>query len=161
MLIRPSAQSRRKASHTRLADLSPRTDEPEHTHSTQPEGNSFRSVVLLFFLIVIVMGILGGLLLLNNRQMTIEAATESAEKSEETILIEKVRELIELPANEIPTIATVSDRSKLAGYTFFENAQDGDKILIYTQAGKAIIYRPSTHIVINSAPIDFEIDSTL
>ena len=77
-----------------------------------------------------------------------------ASKLEKTELVVKTSQLIELPKNEEPTIATVKDVSKLQSQTFFKNAQNGDKVLIYTQAKRAILYRPSTDKVIESAPVN-------
>lgn len=69
-------------------------------------------------------------------------------------LISQVGKLIILPENEQPTIATVSDLSKLAGQPFFAKAEVGDKVLIYQQAKKAILFRPSTNQIIELAPLN-------
>lgn len=69
-------------------------------------------------------------------------------------LVDKVGRLVELPAGEQPTIATVSDVSKLSNQNFFANAKNGDKVLIYSKAKKAILYRPSTDKLINVAPLN-------
>lgn len=68
--------------------------------------------------------------------------------------IERVGELTELPTGETPTVATVNDLSQLEGQTFFENAQIGDKVLIYQKARRAILYRPGTHKVIEIGPVN-------
>ena len=69
-------------------------------------------------------------------------------------LIAKVGQLVLLPTDENPTIATVTDLSKLQGQPFFEQAQVGDKVLIYTNAKKAILYRPAQNKIIEIAPIN-------
>lgn len=76
-----------------------------------------------------------------------------ASKLEKEELVAKTSKLIELPKNEEPTIATVKDVSKLQNQAFFKNAQNGDKVLIYTQAKRAVLYRESTNKVIESAPV--------
>lgn len=57
---------------------------------------------------------------------------------------------IDLPQNENPTIATVIDGDKFGAKHFFSKAKGGDKVLIYTQANLAILYRPATHKIVES-----------
>lgn len=75
-------------------------------------------------------------------------------QKEVNALIAQVGKLIILPQNEIPTVATVSDPEKLKGQAFFINALQGDKVLIYSTAKKAILYRPSAKKIIEVAPIN-------
>lgn len=67
-------------------------------------------------------------------------------------IVTSVGKLMELPAEE-PTVATVSDAQKLKDQQFFVLARDGDVVLIYSQAKKAILYRPSVNKIIDVAPI--------
>lgn len=73
---------------------------------------------------------------------------------------QKVKKLIELPSKEKPTLATVTDKKKLADQPFFKNAENGDKILIFAESKKAIIYRPSEDKIINVGPIAITADET-
>lgn len=68
-------------------------------------------------------------------------------------LVSKIGKLIELP-QEQPTVATVTDVEKLRDQPFFANAQNGDKVLIFTNAKKAILYRPSANLIIDVAPVN-------
>jgi hypothetical protein len=61
-----------------------------------------------------------------------------------------IGKFMELPKGEKPTLATVTDRAKLKGQEFFANAENGDKLLVYSKAGKAILYRPSTGKIIEA-----------
>lgn len=75
-------------------------------------------------------------------------------------IVEKVGKLIELPADEAPTVATVSDKEKLKEQVFFSKSKNGDKVLIFTQARKAILYRPDTNKIIEVAPINLGASET-
>jgi hypothetical protein len=71
-------------------------------------------------------------------------------------LIKRVGALMQLPSDETPTIANVTDASKAKEQSaFFNNAQNGDKVLMYVKAGEAILYRPSTNKIILVAPLTF------
>jgi hypothetical protein len=74
--------------------------------------------------------------------------------SEVREITDEVGAFLELPADEVPTLATVTDKGKLANEAFFSAAENGDKILIYQKSRKAIIYRPSTGKLVNVAILD-------
>lgn len=64
--------------------------------------------------------------------------------SEEISLLNQLDKIVVLPSDEIPTIATVSDANKVKNQSFFARAENGDKVIVYTQAKKAILFRPSS-----------------
>lgn len=66
-----------------------------------------------------------------------------------TDLTKTIGAFMELPVDETPTLATVTDKEKLAGQPFFQKAENGDKVLIYTSNGRAILYRPSTKKIVD------------
>jgi hypothetical protein len=68
-------------------------------------------------------------------------------------VVADVGKLIVLPANETPTIATVSDLTPLKSQPFFANAAVGDQVLIYTTARKVILWRPAENKIIEVAPL--------
>lgn len=82
---------------------------------------------------------------------TLKSKQASSETDTQSV-IRKVGALTNLPAEE-PTVATVTDIQKLRTQAFFANAQNGDRVLIFTKTKKAIIYRPSTNKIIEIAPI--------
>lgn len=68
-------------------------------------------------------------------------------------LIELIGKLVVLPSDETPTIGTVTDRSQLPNQFLFKSAENGDKILVYTNAKKAILYRPSLNKIVEMSPV--------
>ena len=74
-------------------------------------------------------------------------------KKENENVLKKVENLTIVPPNEIPEIATVADITKLSGQTFFANAKNGDKVLIYRKAKRVIIYRPEGNKIIDTGPL--------
>lgn len=77
----------------------------------------------------------------------------AATQQEVERLVQQVGRLIVLPPNEKPTVATVADPSKLVDQPFFANAKKGDKVLIYTEAKKAILYSQSQDKIVEVAPV--------
>lgn len=54
---------------------------------------------------------------------------------------------------DTPEIATITDKSKLAGQTFFDKAENGDYIVVFPNSKVALIYREKTDQIINSGPV--------
>ncbi|HEX3095633.1 MAG TPA: hypothetical protein VHQ20_00755 [Patescibacteria group bacterium] len=125
------------------------------------QGINRRWVIIIVASAVVLLLIFGALLWRSQHQLnkvkkdlqTQQNTPASKAASETKDLVAKVGKLIILPANEEPTIATVTDLDKLKGQAFFDKAQLGDKVLIYTQAQKAILYRPETNQIIELAPL--------
>ncbi|MCL4354580.1 LytR C-terminal domain-containing protein [Patescibacteria group bacterium] len=82
-----------------------------------------------------------------------------AGKAEIQALLTKVGSLMILPSGEVPTVATVSDKKKLANQAFFKNAENDDKVLIYSRAQKAILYRPSINKIIEVASVNLNMSN--
>ncbi len=73
-------------------------------------------------------------------------------KEEVELVAEKVARLMVLPEGQV-TLATVTDAEKLASDNFFKSAKNGDKVLIYRDSGKAILYRPETDKIVDVAMV--------
>ena len=81
-------------------------------------------------------------------------AAQIADSKEIEELTQTIGKFMELPEGETPTLATVTDKEKLADQTFFLKAENGDKVLIYSQSGKAILYRPSTGKIVDVTSVN-------
>jgi hypothetical protein len=60
----------------------------------------------------------------------------------------------ELPTDEEPSFAILSDVTQLQTQKFFTNAQNGDVLLIYTKNNKALIWRPQEKRLIEVASLN-------
>jgi hypothetical protein len=65
----------------------------------------------------------------------------------------QVAQLMQLPTDETPNVASVADKSKVANQPFFKNVENGDVLLVYTKNMEAILYRPSINKIIQVGPI--------
>jgi hypothetical protein len=92
-------------------------------------------LALLFFVILSIY-----LLMAHSRN---QADPNIAIQNETKELTDRIGRFMQLPTDEQPTLATVTDQEKLKGQEFFARAQNGDKLLVWTKAKKAILYRPS------------------
>lgn len=74
-------------------------------------------------------------------------------QDEKAALVAQIGRLIVLPAEE-PTVATVSNIEQLRNQPFFVNAKNGDKVLIYVNARKAVLYDPVSNKIVEATPIN-------
>lgn len=109
------------------------------------------SYKLLLVLVLLATGAFGAYYYFQYR--SIMKNPEIVSKQELAWVVNKVGKLMQLPANETPTLATVLDKSALQDQDFFKNAENGDKVLVYEQAKKAILYRPDTNRIIEVMPV--------
>lgn len=107
------------------------------------------------YLLVLILGIAGGISLAQQKPgwfgLGQGAAAIQAQVDATTA---KVGKLIVLPTDEKPTVATVTDASKVKDQTFFQNAKNGDVVLIYTKAQKAILYDPAENMIVEVGAVN-------
>lgn len=77
-------------------------------------------------------------------------------KKEEKALIAEISRTLNLPRDEEPTIATVSEPDKLKDQSFFKESQVGDRVIIYQNSKKVILYRPSEKRVIEVGVVNID-----
>jgi len=85
---------------------------------------------------------------------TLKQGSDKLAQEETSDLIAQVGKLIVLPEGETPTVATVSDPEKLQNQPFFARAKKGNKVLIYANAKKAILYDQESNKIVEVAPIN-------
>ncbi len=85
-------------------------------------------------------------------------AVQQAETKE---ILKKLAEFMILPTDEEPSVATVLDAGQLKSQPFFAQAENGDKVIVYTKADKAILYRPGTNKIVNVSSVNLEQPATV
>lgn len=71
---------------------------------------------------------------------------------EVAVMMDRVAKVVALP-DERPTIAIVTDSTRLEQTSFFASAENGDRVIIFSGAGRAILYRPSTGAVLGETTV--------
>ena len=117
---------------------------------------SLKNIVIILIIIAALSAI--GYLYYTNQQTQqeldqIKEDPQALLQQETEDLLTEIGSVVDLPEGEIPTVATVQDATKLKEQAFFSTAENGDKVLIYTEAKKAFLYRPSTKKIIEIAPV--------
>lgn len=111
---------------------------------------------LIIILIVLILAVLPSYYFYNKYQkaQALLQNPNQASIAEAQVLVNNVGKLIELPTNESPTVATVSDKTKLKDQPFFIKAENGDKVLVYSQSKMLILYRPSLNKIISVGTVN-------
>ncbi|MFO0702922.1 MAG: hypothetical protein U0514_03645 [Candidatus Andersenbacteria bacterium] len=123
---------------------------------TATDGKRRRKVskgVVILWIVVLALAVALAIVVGQNIALQSPAHQQQQNLNTNHALVEKVRKLILLP-DEQPSIASIVDIAKLkeGNATFYQDAQNGDTLLIYST--KAVIYRESINQVINIAPVN-------
>lgn len=123
--------------------------------------NSLKSLKKVNLTLVLLLGfilttIISGIYTIKTKDQlnSLKGTPQVAGSQDNTDVVAKVGQLVMLPDGDTPTVATVTDPEKLKSQAFFANAQKDDKVLIFENSKKAILYRPSINKVIDIAPIN-------
>ena len=128
------------------------TEEVKETGGGGLKGFIFK---ILPYILILALGAFGGIYTAQQKPEWFGLAKgTAAAQAEVDALVSQVGKLIALPTDEKPTVATVTDASKVKDQSFFTKAQNGDKVLIYQKAQKAILYRPSTNIIVEVGAVN-------
>lgn len=116
---------------------------------------------LLVVVVAVALAIACGYMVIDRMKLSKEVDKLSQAQKQETStedeakqLASEVGKLIELPSDEVPTIATVTDATKVQDKPFFAKAQNGDKVLLYAKSSKAVLYRPSAKKLIEVSALN-------
>lgn len=127
------------------------------------QENLLLKVLILLFGIIAILLLTRGFMfghISRNENTNNNVQNQVAEEQKiKNLIISKVGALIVLPNGE-PQIATVTDADlvrKESGTNFFENAQNGDVLLVYPSV--AIMYNPRLNKIINVGPVQTDLSA--
>ncbi len=114
----------------------------------------FKIIIALLAVILIVCVVSLGFLW--RKLGILEAEAPLSPEAELAQVIAEVGNSLALPGDEQPKLLTLSDEELIAvkGEPFFANALPGDKLLIYQNNSKAVIWRPSSRKIIEASIIN-------
>lgn len=78
------------------------------------------------------------------------------EQRENDRIISKIAKIYTLPAEEQPEIAIVKDKEALRQNPFFEQAENGDFVVIFRDAKLALLYRPGEDRLVKVGPLNVQ-----
>lgn len=108
--------------------------------------------IIISLLILLILSLASSLYIFGQYKKLLKNA-DNIGQAESAMILNKLSKIIELPKDEIPQLADIIDIDKLKGDPFFSESKNGDKIIIYSKAKKAIIYRLEENKIINVGPI--------
>lgn len=144
---KPIKVSQKSAVTPQVASKTQRTKDYLKRNKTKFAVAALLSVLLVF------------IALLYYQQKQTERLLKSPDNAHEESsrrLIDQIGKHVLLPKDEKPTVATVSDVSKLAKQPFFADAQNSDRVLVYTKARKVVLYRPASDRIISFSSLNLE-----
>lgn len=109
-------------------------------------------VFIVFFLFVITLVSFASAAYFYRQYRFVIQGQNRVEEIQKQAILAIIGKVIDLP-QETPTIVTVTDAEKLPDQVFFENAINGDKIIIYEGAKRVFLYRPTSQKVIDVATL--------
>ena len=116
-----------------------------------------KKIFLPLLILLIVLGALGTSFYFYKQNQDTQKLLKdpsAATKEEVKTVTAALSKFMDLPTDEEPQVATVLDKEKVKDQPFFAKAENGDKVIIYSKSGKAILFRPSTGRIIDIAPIN-------
>jgi len=120
------------------------------TKKIKPYLNDWR---LSFALVILLLVSAVSAVYFYSQYTAVKTNPQKIAQDEKTALITQVGQLMVLPSEE-PTVATVSNIEALKNQPFFANAKNGDRVLIYVNARKAVLYDPVNNKIVEATPIN-------
>lgn len=112
-----------------------------------------KRVLIGALLVIAVLGV-GGSVYYFQQYTALKSNPNAEARKQSDALVAALGRHIELPQDEVPSVVTIVDKTKLSGQAFFKAAENGDILFAYINTKEAILYRPSTDKIIQVAAIN-------
>ncbi len=109
---------------------------------------NFTKIISICLVVVCMIGIF---LFIQSKRLSQNPNAQNEKKVKEVVA--KVEKLIDLPKDELPSLAIVEDLDMLKDQPFFADARKGDVVLLYGIAQKVFLYNPSDNLIINASSL--------
>lgn len=83
------------------------------------------------------------------KKVKTQPSSQSPKDDEIKKMVAEIAKVARIPENETPSIATITDVSKLKDQPFFKDAKNGDILLVFNSSGKAILYDPKNKKIVD------------
>ena len=111
-----------------------------------------RVIFILQFILLLLF--ISGIYYFYNKYQQIQQSQPIQNQQNQTAkLTDIIGKFMELPTDETPVIATITDIIKLKKQSFFAHGKNGDKVIIYKKNRKAILYDPTEKKIVEVGPV--------
>lgn len=132
---------------------SPETLSQNNTSSITRKNTFSRKQKGIVGILIVIILVLGALYYQTHYS---KAAVQKRAQAETIQLVKEVKKILVLPETDVPAVFDIQDPVLLINQqAFFVGAEKGDKLLVYPQIGKAIIYSPKRKMIVNVGPVTF------
>ena len=111
----------------------------------------------LLTVVIIALVVFGGAGFAGYKYMNTESYKQKRAETATKNLVKKIGKLMVLPEGQDPAVFNIEDPETLvAQQAFFKGAEQGDKLIVYPELSRAIIYSPKRDVIVNVGPITFD-----
>lgn len=128
----------------------------EDTQKVHKKRNPWLIRGLIALGVVIVLGLVGLSYFFYTQYQDLKSNPEAVAQEEAKSIKNRLNQFMKLP-DETPAVATVTDKEKIKqNQPFFNDAENGDKLVIFNSTKQVILYRPSIGKVVNSSHLSLQ-----
>jgi len=124
--------------------------------SKKRRGGVVLRTALLFIFLGIVAWFVSDYYAMTKEIRILKDPAEQARLAEEESrkIIAQIAQVMILPTDEAPTLLTIKDAATLASQEpFYSGTVNGDVVVVYEKAAKAIVWSPSRYKIVNVGPV--------